>query len=119
MILGILNTLWLQKLTALDSNFLFLECILVVSLSLYSIYRFALADDDLKLYQQVHFWIAFILLFDQCASLSSWGFYDKFEAEDAAKAVILDESVLTINIITYISFCILFFRYPKLKVTDV
>lgn len=118
-ILGIINTLWLQKLTALDSNFLFLECILVVSMSLYSIYRFALFDDEMNLHQQVHFWIAFILLFEQCASLSSWGFYDKFAEEDAGKAVILDETVLSINIITYLSFCALFFRYPKLKGTDV
>lgn len=116
-ILGIINTLFLQPLvTTLNSNLLCLECLVVVCLSLYSIYGLLRIDDDnLQLQKEIHFWIPCIMLFYQCSSLWSWGMYDSFGNNDKEKAAILDIFVLSVNIISYLSLGVLFFFYSKMK----
>ncbi len=118
-LLGVMNTLFLQPIDTLSSNFIFLECLVVVCFSLFAIYRLLRIDSDkLELQRKVHFWLPFILLFYQCATLSAWGVYDKF-GDDAEDAKMLDFSILIINIITYSSFGLIFFRYPKMKAIHV
>lgn len=118
--LGILNTLFLQPLyTTINSNLLFLECLMVLCLSLFSIYKMLTLDrDDFHLHHKVHFWLPCILLFYQSAALSSWGLYDKLGDSEQEKAATLDVIVLTINIITYLSYGLVLFYYPKLKLVD-
>ena len=119
-LLGVVNTYSLQPLTTLNSNFLFLECLVVVCLSLFAIYELLLIDrDDLVLHRTVNFWMTFLLFFYQCSSLSAWGLYDKFGNDYAQSAAGLDISLLSINIITYLSYLLIFFRHSKLKLTDV
>ena len=116
-LLGILNTLFLQPLkTTINSNLLFLECIMVLCLSLFSILKLVTLDrEDFHLQRKVHFWLPCILLFYQSATLSSWGLYDKLGENEKEKGAMLDVIVLSINIITYLSYGLVFAYYPKLK----
>ncbi len=117
-VLGLINTFSFQPLfTTLNSHLLFLECLVVMSLAALSFHHLLVADDvNMKLQRMPHFWFPCILLFYQCATLSTWGMYDKLGSSDAEKAASLDISILTINIITYLSYGAVFFFYPKMKV---
>lgn len=119
-VLGILNTLLLQPLcTTINSNLLFMECLMVLCLSFFSIYKMlTLEREDFHLNRKVHFWLPCILLFYQSATLSSWGLYDKLGNSEQQKAAMLDVLVLAINIITYFSYGLVLVLYHKLKLVD-
>lgn len=116
-LLGIMNTFFFQPLlTTINSNLLFLECLMVLCLSMFSIYKMLTKEIEyLQLHRKVHFWLPCILLFYQAATLSSWGLYDKLGDSEQEKAMALDVIVLSINIITYLCYGALLLYYPKLK----
>lgn len=116
--LGLINTFSFQPLsTTLNSHFLFLECLVVMSLAALSFHHLLVeCDENMKLQRMPHFWFPCILLFYQCATLSTWGMYDKLGNSDIEKAAALDVSVLSINIITYLSYAAVFAFYPKMKI---
>ena len=115
LVLGGLNSCLFQSpRDTLNSHFLFLECIVVMCFALLSLFRLLLADDDkLQLHRMVHFWLPCILLFYQCATMAAWGVYELPGQDD--EAAILDKLILTINIMTYAGYGIVFLLYPKMK----
>lgn len=113
--IGIANTIWYQPLHTLNTNYIFLECISIVCMSLYSFYRFLLTSTTMRLYERVHFWFPCIFLFNWCATLSSYGLYDHFLNVVRDKVSILNISLTSVSILTYLAFGIVFFFYPKMK----
>lgn len=114
LILGILNALFLQPLNSINSNFLFLECLIIVSLALYAIFRMLIIQ-DIKLRKERHFWFASTFLFYQCCSIWYWGSYVTITTNYKDGAVYLTIANLLVNIIVYTSFAILFIKYPKTR----
>lgn len=114
--MGILNTLFLQEIRTLNTNYIFLECISIVFLSLFSIYRLIIEDNSkLNLKNEVHFWIPCILLLEWCGNFLSWGLYDYFLNEMKESVYILNYSLYVMNSIVYLAFGFVFFLYPKMK----
>ncbi|HTN45201.1 MAG TPA: hypothetical protein VL098_02555 [Flavipsychrobacter sp.] len=116
-VLGITNNLLLQPiLTTINSNLLFIQCLMVFCLSFFSIHSMLVSDcEHLHLHRKAHFWIICILLLYESATLSSWGLYDKLGHNELEKAVMLDILLLTVNIMTYLSYGFVLFYYSKLK----
>lgn len=114
--MGILNTLFIQPLKTLNTNYIFLESLIVVSMALFSIYRLIIEDkSNLKLNKEVHFWFPCIFILEWCGNFLSWGLYDYFQKEMKDSAYILNYSLYVVNIIVYISFAAVLFFYPKMK----
>lgn len=119
-LMGILNTIFIQPLNTLNTNYIFLECLVVVSMSLFSIYRLIIEDkNNLKLSKEVHFWFPCIFILEWCGNFLSWGLYDYFQEEMKDSAYILNNSLYVVNIIVYLSFAAVIFFYPKMKPTYV
>jgi len=118
-VLGGLNIVLLQPINTLNSNFVFIECIVVVCLCLYSIFTMLMSDEEVTLHKEFHFWIICILLFYQCASLGNWGLLNYFIEFLPDKLIFWHIALVLVYTITYISLIILFYYYPKLKKTDV
>lgn len=114
-ILGVLNTIFFQPINTLNSNFIFAECLCIVSMSLYSFYKLLLASDNLYLQSNTHFWVPCVLIFYWCTTLFSWGMYDFFAGLLQDKAAILNSCLLSVNIITYLSYATIFFVPSKIK----
>lgn len=116
-IIGIINSIWYQPVFTLNTIYIFLECIGIVCMSLYSFYRQLLTGTTLRLHERVHFWFPCIFLFNWCATLSCWGLYDHFRNTVKDKIPILNISLTFVNILTYLAFGIVFLLYPKMKST--
>jgi hypothetical protein len=114
-IIGVANSIWYQPIDTLNTLYIFLECIGIVCMSLYSFYRLLLTNTTLKLHNRVHFWIPCIFLFNWCATLSSWGMYDHFRTAVKDRTPILNISLSIVSILTYLAFGIIFLLYPKMK----
>jgi len=113
---GILNTVFLQPPRSFCSNFIFLECLGVMLMALYAIYRLLLTDDhNFRLQRSPHFWMACILLFYQCSTLWSWSAFEYCLMNPREKISILYACIFLANILTYCSFGVLFFLYPKMN----
>lgn len=112
-LLGLLNICFLQPLKGLNSNFLFLECLTIVCLSLYALYR-KFSDPDLAIWKETHFCFACLLLFYECSLLWNWGIYDYIVQVHPEKSIILNISLITGNILTYVTCGFLIYRYPKM-----
>lgn len=114
-IVGVANSIWYQPINKLNTLYLFLECIGIVCMSLYSFYRLLLTNTTLRLRERIHFWFPCIFLFNWCATLSSWGLYDHFRTAVKDKIPILNISLVLENILTYLAFGIVFLLYPQMK----
>ncbi len=112
---GVANSIWYQPLATLNTLYIFLECISVVCMSLYSFYRLLLPNTTIRLHEQVHFWIPCIFVFNWCGTLSCWGLYDYFRKGITEKIPILNISLVFVAILTYLSFGLVFLLYPKMK----
>lgn len=117
-IIGVANSIWYQPLNTLNTLYIFLECIGIVCMSLYSFYRLLLTNTTLRLHNRVHFWIPCIFLFYWCATLSSWGMYDHFRMAVKDKTPILNISLVLVSTLTYLAFGTVFLLYPKMKNID-
>ncbi len=114
-VLGILNMIFFQPITTLNSNFIFVECLCIVSMSLYSFYRLLLVSNNLYLQNNTHFWVPCVLIFYWCTTLFSWGMYDFFAGLLQEKTAILNICLLMVNIITYLAYATIFFLPTKIK----
>ena len=115
-LIGILNLLTLQPILKISSNFMFLECVGICCMSLFSIYKLLEIDDDsLQLHRKTHFWIPFILLCYQMGALWSWITYDYYERTDKSTTGLLQVLLLLNCIITYSGLIVVFLFYPKMK----
>ncbi|WP_118973940.1 hypothetical protein [Taibaiella koreensis] len=117
-LIGVANSIWYQPLNTLNTLYIFLECIGVVCMSLYSFYRLLLTNTSIRLHERVHFWIPCIFVFNWCGTLSCWGLYDYFRKGITEKLPILNISLVLINTLTYLAFGLIFLLYPKMKSID-
>jgi hypothetical protein len=116
--LGVWIILKYQPLHVINSSFLFYECLVIVCMALYSMYKRLMAT-DLRLSLETHYWGASILLFYKCTALWNWGFYDFFTERHVDKVMYLNTGILLVNLLAYFSLSILLFFYPKMHRTYV
>lgn len=114
-VLGVLNMIFLQPINTFNSNFMFVQCLCTVTMSLYSFYRLLLVSNNLYLQNNTHFWIPCVFVFYWCTTLFSWGMYDFFTGQLKEKAAILNICLLVVNIITYLAYATIFFLPSKIK----
>ncbi len=110
---GIVNMLWLQPVQSLNSNFQLFECLVLVCLILYTIYR-RLLIPDLYLSRETHFWIPCIFLFYLCGTILNSSIYEQVRVGQAYLLTVCNN---VINIITYLSCAIILIAYPKMSRT--
>lgn len=108
------NMYWLQPVNSINSNFIFIECLITVCLSLYALYRLLLLYNH-SLLRKTHFWIPCIVLLYCCGTLWNWGFYDHFLKHYPERTVMLSICILFVNILTYSAYTLILLFYPKMK----
>lgn len=116
-VLAITNIIFIQGLYILNTNFLAFESITIVWMSLYYYYDFLKSDTYLKKLP-IHFWITSLILIFWSFALFHWlvGIYImhlKSPSSDLPYNILL-----IVNMLTYLSFGILFFNYRKMSKVD-
>lgn len=113
---GVLNTVILQPLDSFNSNFLFLEGLLILLMSLFALFRILIVDDyNLQLQGNLHFWIPCVFVLYQCGTLLSWNAYQYFVAKTTYEAALLHICILFINIVAYLAFVFLLYHFLKMR----
>jgi len=116
--LGIINILFLQGLNRMNSYFLIFEGICIICLALFSFLRLFLKQEQLPLHKYHHFWFATILVFFWSVTFMNWSLYDFLAARHSNKMLIINISILIVNIITYTSISCVYILYPKMQKGD-
>lgn len=115
---GVINYLFIQSPNVMNSNFLLIEGLCIVAMSLYSFYRTLLDDDDLILLKSPHFWFSSLLMFFWTSTFLIWGMYDYFRIHILGTTNLVHMLLLIVNVITYIGFGTVFLLYKKMQTTD-
>lgn len=110
----ILNTIFLQPLSAVNTNMITLECLLIVPMALYALYRIVINDKIEKMLSYVHFWFWAFFLFYFTSSFFFWQFIVYFYRHDPKYYAISANGHAIVNLLVYTGIFLVFLRYPKL-----
>lgn len=114
-VVGILNSMFLQPVNTFNSNFLFFEGLCIIAMALFSFFRLLLMNDDLRLHQYPHFWFGVILVLFWSVTFLNWGLYDYYSIKFKNEVWKIGTSILVVNVFTYMAIGINFLIYHKMK----
>lgn len=110
----ICNTLLYQSLAKFNSNFIIFECLLVIPMSLYSLYKIMINDKIDKLQSYVHFWFWTAMLVYFSSSFFFWPFVVYFFKHNKLYFDISSSMHALVNQVFYTIILIVFVKYPKM-----
>ena len=117
-ILGVLNIIFLQSISRINSNFLFFEGIVIIAMAFTLFARLVMKHDTLRIKAYHHFWFAVILTFYWCSNFFNLSLYQQIIFAHKPIALLLNMLNFIVNIITYLSIAIVFLLYPKMQKQD-
>jgi len=104
----------IQPITSLNSNMLIIECITIVPMALYSLYKILLDDKIMNVTAYPHFWIWTCFLLYQCSTYFFWAFFDILILKSHYRNALIQAQII-VNILAYAGIGLSFFLYPKMK----
>lgn len=108
------NDLLYQPIRKFNSNFIIFECLLIIPMALYSLYRIQLNDGIEQISRYVHFWFWTCLLLFFSSSFFFWPFVVYFYKHNQLYYNISSYTHLIMNLIVYTGMFITFLNYPKM-----
>ncbi len=112
-LLSILNTIFLQGPSQINSYYLLLEGIIVICLFLY-VCDMVLILEDVTPKKMAVFWITCSFLFYWCLTFVNFGIYPIIAKSSIQFSSMLNQSLFYANVLFYVSFAIIFLYYKKL-----
>lgn len=116
--LAILNAMFLQPFNKFNSNFLLLESICIIVMSLYALYKMLLNDVIHNVLKYPHFWIWSLQLILWSGSFFFWGYYEVLTQKGWAYLPTAANIQAIINILVYFGIGLTFLFYPKSPQTE-
>lgn len=113
--LGILNTIFLQPITTLNSYFLYFEGIVVIGLSLFSFFCRLLVSDGQHLYRFMHFWLPVIFCAYWAITFFNWGLYSYFLVAQKEWLNVINNFIVVVSILCDLAIALVFWRLPKFQ----
>ena len=115
---GISNSIWLQPPPTANTNFIFLAAALIICCCLFSLSRLLVEQKELKFSANIHFWIANIWVGYWFLMLLCYGllYLEIFPREE--KFVVVGTLLLLDNLLTYLFFGSLLWRFNKFIIND-
>jgi len=99
--LAILNTIFLQKITSINSNFLLFEGTAVCIYCLLALHAILLDEEHLP-YRFAHFWITLCCLVFWSSTFTGWGLYSMMSVDDETVVMFFDKILTVANFVFYI-----------------
>ncbi|MEO6833611.1 MAG: hypothetical protein ABI378_13490 [Chitinophagaceae bacterium] len=100
-VLSILNTIFLQPIDTINSNFLLFESTTIIIYCLLALHQILLDEEHLP-YRYAHFWITLCFLLFWSATFTGWGFYALLLPTDKSIISLFDKILTTANFIFYL-----------------
>ncbi len=118
LLLGILNVIFLQPIYKFNSNYLLLESICTIAMSLYTLYTMLVNDTIHNVLKYPHFWTWSLLLLLWSSSFFFWGYYEVLTQKGWAYLPAAANTQAIINILVYFGIGLTFLFYPKTPQTE-
>lgn len=119
--IGILTLMWwiynmfyLNMFDSVMNNYILLQCIVVISLSLYTIYE-RLSILNKKGFKNIHLFLPFILMFNQVGALVHWLFFDYFLNIYPSELIVLSIGILSTSIVYYFNLFLVLLFHTRLN----
>ncbi len=111
--IGLLNTIWLQPVSMLNTNMLMIECFSIITMCLYSIYDMLKNGRIGNITNAPFFWISVFWLLEWSSNFFFWAFVKiLYNRHWAYMGLAMNLHIVT-NIIVYLALTLVFFKYPK------
>lgn len=117
-VFGIVNYLYIQLPHKMNSYFLLVECLVIISFCLYFFYELLLSDDNKDILIDSNFWFTALLLLYWTSTFLIWGLYDFFRLNFPKYVDFVSNMVFLTGIITYLGFGTVFLLYKKMQTTN-
>lgn len=111
-VLGLVNCILLQPIETMNSNFITVECFLIIGMSFYALYKM-LVNDDINLKGYVHFYFWIVLLYYFSATFCYWSLIKILYKSHSIFYDVAEYMQIISNIVTYLGIGICIYRYPK------
>ena len=116
MLLSAYNSLFLQSpRTTLNTYFMVFEAFVIITMALYGFYELLRKDMPLDIFSNPYFWYNSILLVFWSFTFFYWLVGLSIRISMHESGAWLGNFIWVINVITYLSFSIVFLFYPKLN----
>jgi len=110
--LGIGNLFYFQSLMDYNTNMLMLECVLIIGMALFAMFKILLRDDIINILSYPHFQIWAALLFLWSSTFFFWAFLDYLKNNNPIYYEMIAKSQVFVNLLFY---TYLGFVFAKLK----
>jgi len=112
-VLAACNTIFLQPIDTLNSNFITLESFLIIGMMLFSIYRIMIDDNVAEVTRYPHFWIVLSLLIYFTSTFFFWPCIRILYRQKSPYYNIIASSQVVINAAAYAMITTVLLLYPK------
>lgn len=109
--LAVINAVFLQPPTVLNSYFLLFEGTCIISLSLLAFYRL-LDNERVRIMRYPHFWFSYIFLFFWSLTYVNWAMYRLLGEKVAGAIPFIGTLLWFINVATYLCLGLVILLYP-------
>jgi hypothetical protein len=113
LVLGLLNILFLQPVTEINTNMLMLESFSIITMSLYFIYRMLKNDAVINIFHNPHFWLWVLWLILWSTTFFFWAFIRILYRNHWSHVQIVLNMHSVINLVIYAGITAVLFFYPK------
>lgn len=114
---SILNILFFQNITTVNSYFLLFEGTVIIIYCLLSLHQILLDEEHLP-YRFAHFWITLCCLIYWSSTFTGWGLYAVLSEEDIKLVAFFDKVLTAANFILYIGIGTTLVLYKRLIPTS-
>jgi hypothetical protein len=112
-IFSLFNTLFIQRITTINSYFLLFEGTAIIIYCLLSFHQILMDEEQLP-YRFAHFWITICFLIYWSSTFTGWGIYTVLHWKDSTVSTIFNKVLAAANFTFYLGIGLVFLRYKKL-----
>lgn len=112
-LIGIVNILFFEHITELNTNMLMLESFSIICMSLYAVYDLLKKEIAGNLFHNPHFWIAILWLILWSGTFFFWAFIKVLSRSQWQYLDIIQHLQIVLCVIVYAGIASVLFLYPK------
>ena len=114
-IVGACDIIFVEGPYSMDAYFMFFEGFCIIGMCLFSFFRLLIKQEPIKLTRYPHFWITAVVLLYRTITYIYWGLYNVFSVKLSKDIMILNRSIVVLNIMCYCVIGLVYLLYSRMQ----
>lgn len=114
-LLGLGNLVFFQKFTEYNTNMLMIECVIIIGMSLFSLFKIVQKEDVISIVTYPHFHITIAMLLLWTSTFFFWAFLNYFKTSNAFNYEVIGTGQVIVNLIIYCYIGFVFLRHKPVS----